>query len=345
MRMKTKGQSDASKVPTVAMLQMISGFWLSRALYVAAKLGLADFLKSGPRTVEELAKLSETHAPSLHRMLRALASVGVFSEMPDGRFSSTRLSSTLETDAPASLRGFAIAELGEDHYQAWGELLHSLKTGGIAFDHLLGMNVWEYRAKHPDEARIFDEAMASFTAAGNEAILTGYDFSRFSKVVDVGGGDGSLITGILKANLGVQGIVFDLPHAIAHAQQRLEAVGLTNRCQAVAGDFFESVPDGGDAYVLKWIIHDWDDERAITIFRNCRKAMRQKAKLLLIEAVIPLGNTPSFHKFMDLNMLVMTGGRERTEAEYRALLAAADLNLSKVIATQSEMSVLEAACT
>jgi hypothetical protein len=246
------------------------------------------------------------------------------------------------TDASASLRGFAIAELGEHHYPAWAELLHSMRTGEIAFNRLFGMSVWEYRAQHPDDARIFDEAMASFTAAGNEAILRGYDFSPFSKIVDVGGGDGSLIAGILKANPATQGVVFDLPHAIMRAQQRLEAAGLMNRCQAVAGDFFESVPAGGDAYVLKWIIHDWDDERAVTILKNCRRAMPQVAKLLLIEAVIPAGNAPSFHKFMDLNMLVMTGGRERTEAEYRALLGAADLNLTRIIATRSEMSVVEA---
>jgi len=322
---------------------MISGFWLSRALYAAAKLGLADLLKDGPRTADELAKLSGTHPPSLYRVLRALASAGVFSEAPDARFSSTPLSSTLETDAPASLRGFAIAELGEDHYPAWGELLHSVRTGETAFNRLFGMSVWEYRAQHPEDARIFDEAMASFTAAGNEAILKGYDFSPFRKIVDVGGGDGSLIAGILKTNPAAQGVVYDLPHAIIHAQQRLEAAGLRNRCQAVAGDFFESVPNGGDAYVLKWIIHDWDDERAVTILSNCRRAMPEQAKLLLIEAVIPPGDAPSFHKFMDLNMLVMTGGRERTEAEYRALLAPADLNLTKIIATRSEMSVLETA--
>jgi hypothetical protein len=241
---------------TVMMLRIIYGFWLYRALYAAAKLGLADLLKNGPRTVDELARLTGTHAPSLYRVLRALASVGVFSATADGLFSTTPLASTLETDAPASLRGFAIAELGEDHYPAWAEFLH--------------------RAQHPDDARIFDEAVASFTAAGNAAILSGYDFSPFHKIVDVGGGDGGLIAGILKTNPTTQGVVFDLPHEIAHAQQRLEGAGLRNRCQAVAGDFFESVPGGGDAYMLKWIIHDWDDERAVTILRNYGRAMPRK---------------------------------------------------------------------
>ncbi len=329
--------------PMAAMLGMISGFWLSRSLYAAAKLGLADLLKAGPRSVAELAKLSETHPPSLYRLLRALASAGVFSENPDGRFATTALAATLEADAPASLRGFAIAELGEDHYPAWGEFLHCLRTGEIGFDRLFGMNVWEYRAQHPADARIFDEAMASYTAAVNQAILGSYDFSSFKKVFDIGGGDGSLITGILKANPATAGMVFDLPHAVMHAQARIDSAGLGKRCQAANGDFFESVPGGGDAYVLKWIIHDWVEERAVAILKNCRRAMPKHGKLLLIEAVIPAGNTPSFHKFMDLNMLVMTGGHERTEAEYRALLAASGLNLTRIVPTQSEMSVLEAA--
>jgi hypothetical protein len=279
------------------------------ALYAAAKLGLADLLKDAPWNADDLAKLSGTHALSLYRVLRALASVGVFSQAADGLFSSTPLSSTLETDAPASLRGFVVSELGEDHYLAWAELLHSVRTGEVAFKHLFGVNVWEYRAQHPEDARIFDDAMASFTAASNDAILSGYDFSPFSTIVDVGGGDGGLIAAILKANPAAQGVVFDVPHALIHAQQRLEAAGLTNRCRAIAGDFFESVPGGGDAYLVKCIIHDWDDERAVTILTNCRRVMEQDAKLVLIEAVIPPGNVirscPSSTRFQDWRLLFL----------------------------------------
>jgi hypothetical protein len=325
------------------MLQLIAGFWVSRALYIAAKLGIADLLKGGPKNSEELAQATGMHLPSLYRVLRALASVGVFAEDGHGRFTLTPLAATLRTDVPGSLRAFAIAELGEDHYPAWGEVLHSIKTGEIAFDHLFGMDVWQYRAQHPEEGRIFDEAMASFSSVVNAAIVDSYDFSSLGTIVDVGGGDGSLIASILQANPGMKGVLFDLPHVVAGARRRIEAEGLAERCEVVAGDAFTSVPSGGDAYLLKWIIHDWDDERSVAILKNCHRAMAAHGKLLLVEAVIPHGNTPSFHKFMDLNMLVMTGGRERSEAEYRVLLEAAGFRLTRVILTQSEMSVIEGA--
>ena len=328
--------------PPVVMLQMIAGFWLSRALYLAAKLGLADLLKEGPKPSADLAQRTGTHASSLQRMLRALASVGVFTEDAQGRFALTPLAETLRSDVPGSLRAFTISELGEDHYPAWGEVMHSVRTGEIAFDHLFGMNVWQYRAQHPEEGRIFDEAMASFSSVVHAAILQSYDFSPIGTLVDVGGGDGGLMTAILKAYPRLRGMLVDLPHVITGAQHRIAAEGLRERCQVIPGDFFTSVPSGGEAYLLKWVIHDWDQERSLTILKNCHRAMPATGKLLLVEAVIPAGDSPSFHKFMDLNMLVMTGGRERTEAEYRGLLDAAGFSLRNIIPTQSEMSVLEA---
>jgi hypothetical protein len=329
--------------PPVAMLQMIASFWVSRAIYIAAKLGLADLLRDGPQSSKELAQATGTHAPSLYRLLRALASVGVLAEDEHGRFALTPLAATLRTDVPGSLRAFAIAELGEDHYPAWGEVLHSVKTGEIAFDHLFGMDVWQYRAQHPEDGRIFDEAMASFSSVVNATIVASYDFSSLGTIVDVGGGDGSLIASILQANPGMKGVLFDLPHVVAGARRRIEAEGLAERCEVVAGDAFTSVPSGGDAYLLKWIIHDWDDERSVAILKNCYQAMAAHSKVLLIEAVIPRGNAPSFHKLMDLNMLVMTGGRERSEAEYRVLFEAAGFRLTQITPTQSEMSVIEGA--
>jgi SAM-dependent methyltransferase len=204
------------------------------------------------------------------------------------------------------------------------------------------MDVWQYRARHPEEGRVFDEAMTSFSSVVNAAIVASYDFSSINKIVDVGGGNGSLITAILRANPSIQGVLFDLlPHVIAKAEQRIEREGLSGRCQVVAGDFFDAVPRGGDAYLLKWIIHDWDDERGAALLRNCGRAMAKDGRLLLVEAVIPRDNSPSFHKFMDLTMLVMTGGRERTEAEYRALLAAAGFRLTRIVPTPSEMRVIE----
>ena len=329
--------------PPVAMLRLIAGFWVSRAVYLAAKLGIADLLKDKPQSSTELAQATGMHVPSLHRVLRALASVGVFAEDEHGRFALTPLAATLRTDVPGSLRAFAIAELGEDHYPAWGEVLHSVKTGEIAFDHLFGMDVWQYRAQHPEDGRIFDEAMASFSSVVNAAVVASYDFSSIGKIVDVGGGDGSLIASILKANPRMKGVLFDLPHVTAGARQRIEREGLTELCEVVAGDFFDSLPSGGDAYILKWIIHDWDDERSVTLLKNCHRAMAKNGKLLVVEAIIPLDNAPSFHKFMDLNMLVMTGGRERMEAEYQALLEAAGFRLTRIIPTQSEMRVIEGA--
>jgi ubiquinone/menaquinone biosynthesis C-methylase UbiE len=325
------------------MLQLISGFWISRAIYVAAKLGIADLVKDGPQPVAALAEATGTHAPSLYRVLRALAGVGVFVENQDGRFASTPPAATLQTDAPGSLRAFAMVELGEEHYPAWGALLHSVKTGAIAFDHVFGMNVWQCYAQNPENARTFDDAMSSMTNVINAAIIAAYDFSSIGTVVDVAGGHGNLIASILKANPAMRGILLDVPHVIEGARHRIEAEGLADRCELVAGDFFESVPGGGDAYVLKWIIHDWDDERSVAILKNCRRAMAENGRLLIIEAVIPPGNEPSFGKFMDLNMLVMTGGRERTEAEFGDLLAAAGFKLTRIVPTQSAMCLIEGA--
>jgi O-methyltransferase domain/Dimerisation domain len=342
--MSASKQVDASPdvPPQVTMLQMISGFWLSRAVYIAAKLGLADLVKEQPKSAEELAEATDTHAPSLYRVLRALASAGIFAEDEAQRFHSTPLAATLQSDIPGSLRYIAMTELGEEHYPAWEQVLHSVKTGEIAFNHRFGMPIWEFFAANPENARIFDNAMAHLTTSVNEAILSGYDFSPFGKIVDVAGGQGSLLVGILNANPAMRGVLCDLPHVIEKATQRIRDDGLADRCELIASDIFQSVPEGGDAYVLKWIIHDWNDEQSLTILKNCRQAMAADGKLLLIESVIFPGNEPAFAKFMDLNMLVMTGGRERTESQYRELLAAAGFELTRIVQTPSPFCVIEA---
>jgi O-methyltransferase/methyltransferase family protein len=332
--------NSAEALPQVAMLQMISGFWISRAIYIAAKLGIADQLEDGPRTIDELAAATGTHGPSLYRVLRALASVGVFAE-DDSRFRLTPIADTLRTNAPGSLRAFATTELGDDHYEGWGDLIHSVKTGEIAFDHAFGMPIWEFYAQHPENAKTFDDAMTGMTLAMNDAVLSSYDFSSIKKLVDIGGGHGSLIASILKANPQMKGILFDAPPVIAGSRQRIEAEGLADRCEVVAGDFFASVPEGGDAYILKWIIHDWDEQRSVALLKNCHQAMTQNGRLLLVEAVVPTGSEPHFSKFIDLNMLVMTGGRERTEEQYRALLEASGFRLKRIVSTPSLMSVIE----
>lgn len=327
--------------PPVMMLHMIKGFWVSRALYVAAKLGIPDLLRDEPKSSEDLAQATGTHAPSLYRVLRALDSVGVFAEDDRGRFALTPLGATLRTDVPGSLRYFAIEELGENHYPAWEKVLRSVETGAIAFDHVYGVSKWQYMAEHPDEAKIFDAAMSSFSSVVAAAVVAAYDFSSSATVVDIGGGDGTLLAAILKGNPPLRGVLADLPHVAEGAQRRLQAEGLADRCEVAAGSFFESAPTG-DTYVLKWIIHDWDDQRSAAILKNCRSAMAANGRILLVEAVIQPGRATSFSKYMDLNMLVMTGGRERTEAEYRALLDSAGLRLTRIIPTHTEMSVIEA---
>jgi len=324
------------------MLQIISGFWISRGVYVIAKLGIPDLLKSGPKTAEELAEATKMHAPSLFRILRALASVGVLSSANGGRFAQTPVSETLVTDAPGSLRWFAVSELGQEHYPAWGNLMHSVKTGEIAFDNFFGVDIWKYFQQNPEDAAVFNDSMSSVTAATNEAILSLYDFSDFGTVVDVGGGHGGLITSILKRNPKVKGVLFDAPQVIEGARPKLEAAGLAQRCETVAGDFFKSVPAGGDAYVMKWIIHDWDDEKSITILRNCRSRMRANGRLILVDCVVPESDEPHFSKFIDLNMLVMTGGKERTAKEFEQLLGAAGFKLLRIIPTELPTSIVEA---
>src|ERR1700674_1617458 len=327
--------------PPVAMLHMIQGFWESRALYVAAKLGIPDLLKDEPKSSADLAHATGTHAPSLYRVLRALDSVGVFAEDDRGRFGLTPLGATLRTDVPGSLRYFAIEELGENHYSAWEKVLHSVETGAIAFNHVYGASKWQYMAEHPDEAKIFDAAMSSFSSVVAAAVVAAYDFSSSATVVDIGGGDGTLLTAILKGNPQLRGVLADLPHVAEGGQRRFKTEGLADRSEIAAGSFFESAP-AGDTYVLKWIIHDWDNQRSAAILKNCRSAMATNGRVLLVEAVIQPGTATSFSKYVDLNMLVMTGGRERTEAEYRALLDSAGLRLTRIVPTHTEMSVIEA---
>lgn len=324
------------------MLQYVTGFWMSRALYVLAKLGIPDLLQSGPKSVEELAQATETHAPSLYRLLRALASNGLVKIEDDGRFALTPLSETLVTDAPGSVRWFIISELGQEHYPAWGNLMHSVKTGEIAFDNHFGADIWKYFAQNPEDAAVFNNSMSGMTAVANEAIMSRYDFSSFNTIVDIGGGHGGLITSILKQNPQAKGVLFDAGVVIEGARPRLEAAGVSDRCEAVSGDFFKAVPGGGDAYVMKWIIHDWDDEKAIAILKNCRSQMKPNGRLIIVDCVVPENNEPDFSKTFDLNMMVMTGGKERTAAEFSQLLEAAGFKLLRVIPTDVPPSIVEA---
>jgi len=338
-----EGQTAVAKEvpPPIQMLQIISGFWVARCVYVLAKLGIADLIKDEPKTAEELAAATGAHGPSLFRVLRALASVGVVTQDGGRRFGSTPLSETLCTGVPGSIRAFAMTELGEEHYPAWGELLHSVRTGGIAFDKAFGEPVWEFFSKNPENAQIFNDAMTAMTAAANEAIHAVYEFTGINTIVDVGGGHGGLITGILKRNPAMRGILFDAPEVIEGAKPKIAESEVADRCQVVGGDFFKSVPEGGDTIVMKWIIHDWNDEQSVRIMKNCHRALPGNGKLILIEAVVPETSEPHFSKFIDLNMLVMTGGCERTAEEFRKLYEASGFSLTRIVPTESPFSVIE----
>lgn len=327
--------------PRTAMTRMIYGFMLSQAIYVAANLGLADLLENGPRSSEELACATSMHAPSLYRVLRTLAAIGVFEETEPGLFGLTPLGETLRTGAEGSLRPLAVCMGGQCNWQAWGDILHSIKTGESAFEHVFGTGFFQHLDRHPDNARMFLEAMNCCAGLYNEAIVAGYDFSRFGKIVDIGGGQGKLVAAILKANPSTQGVLFDTPNQTPGAQRLFEQEEIADRCETITGDFLESVPEGGDAYLLKHIIHDWDDHRAIEILKNCHRSMSKDARLLLIEEIITRDSEFAPAKVLDIQQLLMPGGRERTREEYGKLLEAAGFELTAIIPTQSSLSIIE----
>ena len=328
--------------PPVQMMQMITGFWTSCCIYSAAKLDIADHLKEKPKTAEELAEATHSDAPSLYRILRALSSAGVFNENDRHEFEVTPLGATLQSDIPGSMKAMAIAQLG-DHYNAWGNLIYSIKTGNIAFDKVEGMSIWKYYETHPEDGLNFITAMSGVTGAVIANVLPCYDFSGFKTIVDVGGGNGALLVGVLQTAPQAKGIVFDEEYVVNETRKVVKNKGFDERCSTKAGSFFEFVPPGADAYLMKMVLHDWNDEQCLKILTNCSKAMKNDSKLLVIEAVIPEGNIAHPGKFMDINMLAMTGGRERTEKEFSSLFIQAGMKLSKIIATRSPMfNIIEA---
>lgn len=320
--------------------RLLTGNWITQALYVAAKLGLADLVKDGPRGATELAAATATHGPALYRLLRGLASLGVFAESDGERFGLTPLAECLRSDVPGSQRALAIMN-GEEHYRAWGDLLYSVRTGKTAFDEIYEMHVFDYLARNPEQGKIFDEAMVGVHGRETAAMLDAYDFSGIGVLADIGGGNGSLLKAVLSKHRNIRGILYDLLHVVERARQSIQAAGLADRCQVAGGNFFQSVPPGADAYLMRHIIHDWDDAKATTILKNVHQAMGKGSKLLLIEGVVPPGNGPSFTKLLDLTMLVIPGGKERTEAEYRDLLKQAGFRLARIVPTQTEISVIE----
>ena len=323
------------------LFQMATGYWVSQAIYVAAKLGIADLLKDGPQSCVALAASTGSDAPSLFRLMRALSSVGIFSQLGRERFALSRLAESLQTEVRGSLRAMVIT-IGEIHYQACANLLHSVQTGSPAFNNVFGASLFDYLRQNVDAADAFNQGMANVSSMLAYAVLMAYDFAGISSIVDIGGGQGNLLGRILQFNPEMRGTVFDTPSTIERTKQQLGDNAWGGRSSYVTGDFFTSVPEGADAYLLCGVIHDWDDDRAITILRNCRSAMTKNSRVLLVDMIVPDAVSASFSKFLDLNMLVMNGGRERTKAEFCALLEAADYKVTRIVPTMAPHSVIEA---
>lgn len=320
------------------LVRLINGFQASQAIYVAATLGLADQLRDGAASVAEMARSTGAHPDALYRLVRVLAAIGVVESVGTDRFALTAMGDFLRRDASGTCAPMAELFGRPNIWQAWGDLLHTVQTGDTAFDHVHGCSVWDYRSRHPDEAGIFDRAMASGTERFAQAVLDAYDFSRFEHVVDVGGGDGMFLSKILERHTAVRGTLFDQPHVIARAEQ--SAALLANRCSCVGGDFFNSVPEGGDAYLLKWILHDWSDTASVEILKSCRRAMKRESRLLVAEYVLDT-EASSDGALMDLTMMVMNGGRERTREEFSSIFAAAGFQLVLVRRTATPVCLLE----
>ena len=324
---------------------MINGYRTTQAIHVAASLRLSDALADGPRTPAELAAATGTDAPTLHRLLRALASIGVYEELPDGRFASTPLGDELRSTASRGLVGWAAFVGRPSHWQAWGALAHSVRTGENAFTTVHGRSVWEHRARDPEDNAVFDAAMTGMSRYVSDAVVDAYDFGAYGTVVDVGGGRGAMLAAILHRYPTVRGVLFDQPHVVDSTGDLLAGAGVDDRCAVVAGDVFTGVPDGGHVYLMKSVLHDWRDEDAVEILRACARAMGTSAVLLIAERVLPAPPYPSgaaSTAFSDLNMLVGPGGKERTVAEFERLLVPAGLHLTRVVPTASDVALLEA---
>ena len=339
-----KEPSTGSHPDETALVDMINGYWMTQMIYTAARLGIADALAEGPQTVSALAGRLRVHERSLYRLLRALASRGIFAETQEGSFGLTPMAEMLRSDVPGSLHSLALysGDPEQHRYDSWGDLHETVRTGEPAFHRRTGVSPFTYLTRNPEAARTFDAAMASYTAAASRAILAGYDFSRHLHIVDVGGGNGRLLAEILQKFPGPRGTLFDLVHVAHRARELFDREGLGTRATCITGSFLEEVPGGGDLYLMKNILHDWDDDQAVAILRACRIAMPANSRLLVVESVLRPGNEPGVGKLMDINMLVIHGGLERTEAEYAALFRQSGFALAEVRATGGFVDRLEA---
>ncbi|MGQ0540343.1 MAG: methyltransferase [Blastocatellia bacterium] len=327
--------------PQALLLQMGLGALVGQALGVAAELSIADHLNDGPRSISDLADTLGVHERSVYRVMRSLASVGIFTEVGERTFANTPLSETMRSDVPGSMRGTLRFMARPWHYQVWGNMLEAVVTGETAWNRTYDEKLFEWFGEHSEEGEIFNQAMTEISAMAAPVVVAAYDFTGIDTLADIAGGHGLLLSQILRANPAMKGILFDMDHVIAGAGEMLEIKGVADRVQAVSGDFFVEVP-AADAYIMKHIIHDWDDERAITILKSIHRAMNGDGHVLLVEMVVPEGDEPHPSKILDLEMLTLPGGTERTEKEYVQLVAAAGFKLNRIVPTQSAFSIIEA---
>jgi SAM-dependent methyltransferase len=324
--------------PQAQLMQFILGKWISKPIHVAAELGIADMLADGPKSIEALATESQSHAPTLYRILRALAAVDIFSETDDGCFELTPMAECLRTGV---MRSIALMFHSDWHDRAWDNLLYGVKTGKPSFDKAHGKPAFEWFESHPQAAQIYNEANALKAMNSHRAIVDVYDFSNIKILTDVGGGYGNLMAEILTAYPTLRGVVAELPTVVQAAGDRIQARGLDKRCDVVECDFFKAIPSGSDAYLMSNILHDWDDNQCLKILKNCRRAMKPGSKLLIVETIIPEGNAFSIGKLLDLEVFVMGAGRERTRIEYERLVEACGFELTRIFPTQEGISLIE----
>ena len=328
--------------PHAQLIQTGTAFWASQMLLVAAQLELADRLGDGSKTSDQLANQLGMNAPAFYRFLRSLAGMGVLTEVDSRTFALTPLGEALRKGAPGSARATILTLAGPIGRQAWDRLRYSLETGKPGLNEALGRPLFEYLAEHSEEASLFSETMVGFHGAEPPAVAAAYDFNAFGSIVDVGGATGNMLVHILQRHARARGILFDLPHVVAEAPAFLASQGMADRVSIASGSFFETVPAGHDAYVLSHIIHDWDEDQCQTILRNCRKVIDRNGRLLIVEMVLPEGDTPHPGKMLDMMMLVAPGGQERTPSEYGTILSRAGFELTRVVPTTSDVSIVEA---
>jgi ubiquinone/menaquinone biosynthesis C-methylase UbiE len=328
--------------PSLEMLQLITGKWVMQAIYVAAELGIADLLKDGARSSADVARACKTNADATYRLMRALSNIGVLEERDGRTFALTPLGETLRSDVPGSMRGYARFVGYAPTWTTWGEMLHSVRTGEPAADHLFGENLFDYFAKHLEESAIFDEAMTSISSVEAQAVADAYDFTGIGTLADVGGGRGYLLATVLKANAAMKGVLFDLPHVVAGAPALLREQKVESRVRIEGGSFLEAAPKDADAVIMKHIIHDWNDEDCVRILRNCQRVLAKGGRVLVVESVVPPRAQRGWAKLLDLEMLVLTPrGRERSEDEFAKLLHDGGFRLTRVVPTASHVSVVE----